>query len=318
LSSCPLTAKWEFSKKINSFRRNGGSPQDRPGDPAEGFGCDHSGPLPKGAIDEALQKRSGKTSSDLAGDRKGPVQVGECTLAWCNKDMSTTSSVIRACFRTTFPAWSVDSKKLCTVRSGHISSTPLPSFSTRSNCTGTKAPIFDVYGNRERDRDDACAKVWLKSGGYIIIGAHRKRWCDRREQRAATRPRRNRNRIPCERILKAAREICRQLRLRDIGGIIVCDFIDLEDERKTRERSTRNSRRSSGRIAPKVTVLPMTEFGLVQITRQRIRQEHPAQLHGALSIVRRHGSRAVEDHDPETSSSRWVRALQKARRRNSG
>jgi len=71
--------------------------------------------------------------------------------------------------------------------------------------------------------------------------------------------------------LEAAREICRQLRLRDIGGIIVCDFIDLDDERNKR-KVYEELKKEFRRDRAKVTVLPMTEFGLVQITRQRIRQ----------------------------------------------
>jgi ribonuclease G len=71
--------------------------------------------------------------------------------------------------------------------------------------------------------------------------------------------------------LEAAREICRQLRLRDIGGIIVCDFIDLDDERNKR-KVYEELKKEFRKDRAKVTVLPMTEFGLVQITRQRIRQ----------------------------------------------
>jgi ribonuclease G len=71
--------------------------------------------------------------------------------------------------------------------------------------------------------------------------------------------------------LEAAREVCRQLRLRDIGGIIVCDFIDLEDERN-KKKVFEELKKEFRKDRAKVTVLPMTEFGLVQITRQRIRQ----------------------------------------------
>jgi ribonuclease G len=71
--------------------------------------------------------------------------------------------------------------------------------------------------------------------------------------------------------LEAAREICRQLRLRDMGGIIVIDFIDLEDERN-KKKVYDELRKEFRRDRAKVTVLPMTEIGLAQITRQRIRQ----------------------------------------------
>jgi ribonuclease G len=71
--------------------------------------------------------------------------------------------------------------------------------------------------------------------------------------------------------LEASREITRQLRLRDMGGIIVIDFIDLEDERN-RKKVYDELRKEFRRDRAKVTVLPMTDIGLVQITRQRIRQ----------------------------------------------
>jgi ribonuclease G len=71
--------------------------------------------------------------------------------------------------------------------------------------------------------------------------------------------------------LESAREIARQLRLRDIGGMIVVDFIDLEDERN-KKKIYDELKKEFRKDRAKSTILPMTEFGLVQITRQRIRQ----------------------------------------------
>jgi ribonuclease G len=71
--------------------------------------------------------------------------------------------------------------------------------------------------------------------------------------------------------LEGAREICRQLRLRDIGGLVVIDFIDLDDD-KNRKKVYDEMKKELRRDRAKVTVLPMTEFGIVQLTRQRIRQ----------------------------------------------
>jgi len=62
-----------------------------------------------------------------------------------------------------------------------------------------------------------------------------------------------------------------QIRLRDIGGLVIVDFIDLEDE-KNKKKIYDEMKKELRRDRAKVTVLPMTEFGLVQITRQRIRQ----------------------------------------------
>jgi ribonuclease G len=71
--------------------------------------------------------------------------------------------------------------------------------------------------------------------------------------------------------LEAAREICRQLRLRDLGGIVVIDFIDIADERN-KKKVYDELKKEFRKDRAKATVLPMTEFCLVQITRQRIRQ----------------------------------------------
>ena len=71
--------------------------------------------------------------------------------------------------------------------------------------------------------------------------------------------------------LEASREIARQLRLRDIGGIIVIDYIDLEDE-KNRKKVYDELRKEFRKDRAKVSILPMSDFGLIQITRQRIRQ----------------------------------------------
>jgi len=72
--------------------------------------------------------------------------------------------------------------------------------------------------------------------------------------------------------LEAAQEIARQLRLRDMGGIIVVDFIDLKQE-KNRTLLTEKMKEAMSSDKAKHHVLPPTKFGLVQITRQRVRPE---------------------------------------------
>jgi ribonuclease G len=71
--------------------------------------------------------------------------------------------------------------------------------------------------------------------------------------------------------LEAAREISRQLRLRDIGGIIVVDFIDMNEERN-KKKVYDEMKKEFRKDRAKSSILPLTEFGLMQITRQRIRQ----------------------------------------------
>ncbi|NLP03282.1 MAG: Rne/Rng family ribonuclease [Fibrobacter sp.] len=134
-----------------------------------------------------------------------------------------------------------------------------------------KVPLFDKF-NIERDLDRLLKrKVWLKSGGYILI--------DRTEALVAIDVNTGRNvgKSSLEETifktnLDAAAEICRQLRLRDIGGLIVVDFIDMRnaDNRRKIEEAMRKA------LAADPTATSMTglsKFGLMEITRKRVRPE---------------------------------------------
>jgi ribonuclease G len=185
------------------------------------------------------------------------------------KDMATTSSVIRDLFSNEVTRVVVDSKKLFKEITAYIRYTSAQLLD-KIELHKDKRPIFDVYGIEKEIETTLSRKVWLKSGGYIIIepteamvviDVNSGRYAAKREQ--------EQNSLRTD--LEAAREVCRQLRLRDIGGIIVCDFIDLEDDRN-KKKVYEELKKEFRKDRAKVTVLPMTEFGLVQITRQRIRQ----------------------------------------------
>src|SRR5581483_4255825 len=70
--------------------------------------------------------------------------------------------------------------------------------------------------------------------------------------------------------MEAADEICRQLKLRDLGGVIICDFIDLRYERHRRDLEKRLHDNLKDDRA-KTKVLPMSQFGIIEMTRQRMR-----------------------------------------------
>jgi ribonuclease G len=78
--------------------------------------------------------------------------------------------------------------------------------------------------------------------------------------------------------LEAAREIVRQLRLRDIGGLLVIDFIDL-DEDKNRKKIYDELKKEFKKDRAKIALLPMTEFGIIQLTRERIRENIIQSMH---------------------------------------
>ncbi|MCZ6776601.1 MAG: Rne/Rng family ribonuclease [Ignavibacteria bacterium] len=185
------------------------------------------------------------------------------------KDMATTSSVIRDLFSNDVSNVVIDSKKLHKEISAYVRFTS-PQLLQKIELHKGKQPIFDKYGVEKEIESTLSRKVWLKSGGYIIIEPTEAMVViDVNSGRYAAKRDQEQNSLRTD--LEASREICRQLRLRDIGGIIVSDFIDLEDERN-KKKVYEELKKEFRKDRAKVTVLPMTEFGIVQITRQRIRQ----------------------------------------------
>lgn len=185
------------------------------------------------------------------------------------KDMATTSSVIRDLFSDSVERVVIDSKKLYKEIRAYVKGVS-PHLVDKIEHYKDREPVFDAFGIEKEIVTVLSRKVWLKSGGYIIIeqteamvviDVNSGRYAAKREQEL--------NSLRTN--LEASREICRQLRLRDIGGIIVIDFIDLEEE-KNKKKVYDELRKEFRKDRAKVTVLPMTEIGLVQITRQRIRQ----------------------------------------------
>ncbi len=129
--------------------------------------------------------------------------------------------------------------------------------------------IFEKYGINKEIENSLGRKIYLRGGAYILIEqTEAMTVIDVNTGRYA--PRQNQEQVSLRINLDAAKEIVRQLRLRDIGGLIVVDFIDMEDE-KSKKRLFDELRKEFKKDRAKVTVLPMTEFGLIQITRQRVR-----------------------------------------------
>ncbi|MCW8795622.1 MAG: Rne/Rng family ribonuclease [Chlorobium sp.] len=132
-----------------------------------------------------------------------------------------------------------------------------------------KLPLFEGYGIAKDVESIFSRKVWLKSGGYIII-EHTEAMVvvDVNSGRYAAKKEQEENSLKTN--LEASREVVRQLRLRDIGGIIVVDFIDMLDPKNSKKvyDSMKNELRQD---RAKSNILPMSDFGIMQITRERIR-----------------------------------------------
>lgn len=185
------------------------------------------------------------------------------------KDLSTVSSVIRDLFNNDVQRVVVDSRRLYKEITTYVKWFA-PSLLDKIEFYRGKQPIFDVFGVAKDMQESLGRRVALKTGGYIVIDVTEAMTViDVNSGRYAASKEQEQNSLRTN--LEASREIIRQLRLRDIGGIIVVDFIDLEEERNKR-KVYEELRKEFRRDRAKATVLPMTEFGLVQITRQRIRQ----------------------------------------------
>jgi ribonuclease G len=136
-----------------------------------------------------------------------------------------------------------------------------------------KAPMFERF-NVEREIDRALRrKIWLSSGGYLFFDRTEAMYTiDVNSGRSSHQSGTSDVEEALVQInMEAAEEIARQLRIRNIGGLVICDFIDM--------RSRKNQRRVLDRLkeamkddSAKCTILGMSEFGLVEMTRQRSRE----------------------------------------------
>ncbi len=262
----PFDGKVGISKKISSFREKRRLRKAVQSILPAGFGV----------IIRTVAE--GKEDSSLRNDLEDLISTwreiektvkSEKAPALLYKDMATTSSVIRDLFSNEVSRVVIDSKKLHREIASYIKYTS-PQLLDKIELHRDKQPIFDTYGIEKEIETSLNRKVWLKSGGYIIIEPTEAMVViDVNSGRYAAKKEQELNSLRTD--LEAAREISRQLRLRDMGGIIVCDFIDLEDDRN-KKKVFEELKKEFRKDRAKVTVLPMTEFGLVQITRQRIRQ----------------------------------------------
>jgi Rne/Rng family ribonuclease len=140
-------------------------------------------------------------------------------------------------------------------------------------------PIFEEYGVQSEIDKALRSKVWLKSGGYIVINQTEalvaidvntgryvgKKSAGRLEDTIVKTN------------LEAVREIIRQIRLRDLGGIIVLDFIDME-EKKNRQKVAQAVEQELRKDRAPSKAVQVSDFGLIIITRKRVKSSLERQL----------------------------------------
>jgi ribonuclease G len=188
--------------------------------------------------------------------------------ALVQRETSLTRGIIRDLFSANVDALYVDSKELHHEIEQYLRQVD-PDLMSRVHLYTDAVPLFDKYDIESEIRDLFKTRCDLPTGGYLIIqptealvsiDVNTGRYTGKKD--------------PEKTILKtnleAAREIARQLRLRDIGGIVVCDFIDMES-RSNRDRVLQELRTYLGRDRARTKTLAVSELGLVEMTRQRVR-----------------------------------------------
>lgn len=147
-----------------------------------------------------------------------------------------------------------------------------PELKNRIELYKEKLPLFDTRKLEPEIERMLDRKVWIKKGAYLIIDqteamvtidVNTGRFVGGRSQEE-TIFRTN---------IEAAREIARQIRLRDIGGLIVCDFIDMYS-RENRRRLHEEFQHCFRHDRAKRAISPVSDFGLIEMTRERVRASH--------------------------------------------
>lgn len=184
------------------------------------------------------------------------------------KDMGMVASVIRDQLSPNVNQVAIDSKREYRKIHSYLRAMT-PNLRQKVILYDEDIPIFDHYNIESQIEKMLDRKVWIKKGAYIVIDqteamvtidVNTGRFVGRSDQKSTI----------LMTNLEAAREIARQIRLRDIGGLIIVDFIDMasfEDRRKVYEEfraSFKNDR-------SKHSILDISDFGLIEMTRERIR-----------------------------------------------
>ncbi|HXE58188.1 MAG TPA: Rne/Rng family ribonuclease [Gemmatimonadales bacterium] len=188
--------------------------------------------------------------------------------ALLQRETSLTRGIIRDLFSAKVDALYVDSKELYNEIEQYLKQVD-PELMSRVTLYTEPTPLFDKFDIETEIRDLFKARCDLPTGGSLIIqptealvsiDVNTGRYTGKKDPEK-TILRTN---------LEAAREVARQIRLRDIGGIIVCDFIDMESK-QNRDRVLQELRTHLGRDRARTKALAVSELGLVEMTRQRVR-----------------------------------------------
>ncbi|MDO8500369.1 MAG: Rne/Rng family ribonuclease [Gemmatimonadaceae bacterium] len=191
--------------------------------------------------------------------------------ALLHRESGLTRGLVRDLFSTKVDSLTIDSKPVFNEVNEYLK-TVAPELIPRVKLHEERIPLFDTAGIEAEIRETFKRRCDLPSGGYLIveptealvsIDVNSGRYTGKKD--------------PEKTVLKtnmeAAAEIARQLRLRDVGGIIVCDFIDMETK-QSRDKVLQELRTHLGRDRARTKAFAVSDLGLIEMTRQRVRQSH--------------------------------------------
>jgi ribonuclease G len=224
--------------------------------------------------------------------------------ALIHREAKLTSGIIRDVFTTKVDALTIEGREVYGEVKQYLDGVD-PQLMNRVHLYVDPVPLFDKFGIEDAIREAFQRRVDLPSGGYIIIeptealvsiDVNTGRYTGKKD--------------PEKTILKtnvdAAREIARQLRLRDIGGIVVCDFIDMET-RANQDRVLQELRQHLARDRARTRAFQVSELGLIEMTRQRVRPS----LFQSLTEPCPHCGGSGRVFRPETVVRRVERAIRR-------
>jgi ribonuclease G len=225
--------------------------------------------------------------------------------ALLQRETSLTRGIIRDLFSDKVDSLLVDSKVLHNEIVQYLKQIE-PDLLSRVRLYEAETPLFDEYDIEAEIRTLFKPRVELPTGGYLIIqptealvsiDVNTGRYTGKKDPESTI----------LKTNLEAAREVARQLRLRDIGGIIVVDFIDMES-RGNRDKVLQELRTHLGHDRARTKAFAVSELGLIEMTRQRVRPSLWHSMTGECPTC--HGTGRV--FRPEVVVRRMERSLKRA------
>ncbi len=186
-------------------------------------------------------------------------------------EMNKASSIIRDIFNDTFTSIVVDDESLYIQIKDYVQEIA-PKKESIVKLYQSQVPIFEKYGIERQIKTSFGKTVSMAKGAYLIIEHTEALHVIDVNSGNRSNKAKNQEDTAFEVNLIAASEVARQLRLRDMGGIIVVDFIDLSNV-ENRKKLYNHLKDEMSDDRAKHKILPPSKFGLIQITRQRVRPE---------------------------------------------